>query len=135
MDPIAAIGVAAAIVGFVDFGLKLFSQADKMRGGSGKKTAQMVAADMIKFVKSLEASRVLASMRGSSDWSDYETLLDECTVISDEILKALNKMTDGKARGQFYPIHFRIALLSNRSDKHVETLLERLQRVRGQVIL
>ncbi|KAG7284500.1 hypothetical protein NEMBOFW57_010875 [Staphylotrichum longicolle] len=79
-------------------------------------------------------SRVLALMQSPQNWRDYEPLLDECTDISEEILKALAKIEDGEQRGRFRLASLRKAIASNRSGKNVEDLLKRLQLLRDQVI-
>lgn len=135
MNPITAAGLAAAVVTFLDLGFKILSGAAGIDDSSGSKTAKLVAADVIKSMDDIRNSRVLALMQSPENWRNYEPLLDECTDISEEILKALAKIEDGEPRGRFRLASLRKAIASNRSGKNVEDLLKRLQLVKDQVFL
>jgi len=135
MDPVTAVGLAAAILPFVQLGLELFSHAVGTHDHSGGKTAKMVAEDIVQSMTSIKASRVLLSTNGSRDWHNYEPLLDECIAISEEILRDLAKVPDSKGRGRFHIADFKKAFISIRSKRHVKNLVRRLELVRDQVIL
>jgi len=138
MDPITAVSLAGTIISFVDLGLKVFSKAAEIRRStdgfsSGSSTAQLIAADIVRSMESIRTSQLLAVARGSADSHDYDALLDECAAIAKELLEDLAKIRDGEPRGKFSSP--KKAMASIRSEKHVETVLKRLELVRDGVIL
>lgn len=127
MDPLSAIGLASAIITFIDFGCGLVSDAhDIYRSENG------LIQGLEEIDGACERSKELAvSIRSKIDTADHETLdelAEKCLSTAEEITEVLDGMRsahDGKRTGKLKSL--RKAFVQYRGRDKVEKLNRTLQ--------
>jgi hypothetical protein len=138
MEPATAAGLAVTVLGFVDLGFKIFNKAAEIYRSphgcsSGSNAAKYLAEEVIKSMDLIRAEQKLEAAQNSTGCERYDDLVNECSSIADEILLGLEKISVGKGLSRC--ASFKKAITSFRSEKHVEVLLERLERIKNEVTL
>jgi hypothetical protein len=139
MAELAALGLASNIVQFVDFGIKLFSEArDLCESAQESRTEDLelesVTLDLKKFAQSLHptAQPGPAPKSLSADDIALQKLAISCEKLASELLKLLD---DLKVKGQHNRRwkSFRQALRHVRKEEKINKLEERLERFQKQI--
>jgi hypothetical protein len=127
MDPISALGVAAAVVQFIDFSSKLI-----VTGIKSQKATAVAANESVHFV--INRMKELLNTLGSSTALSHGSIADlasECCAISKEILLLLEETRYEKG-GKFRK-NAKAVLKAVMSETEKELLLTRLDRARYQL--
>ncbi|KAJ5106840.1 hypothetical protein N7456_003515 [Penicillium angulare] len=142
MDPLSALSVASSVISFVDFGSKLVSQFNEIKGTyngepptvvrlkSFSNDLSSVAADAQNRVKEFGSSYPRASQA-------LARLNDECVEAEVQLGRFLDKMT-AKTQGnrlRNLEANGRAAFRAIWSEKQVEEWREKLERIRNQIMM
>ncbi|KAK5655226.1 hypothetical protein OQA88_5793 [Cercophora sp. LCS_1] len=120
MDPFSAIGLAANITGLIDFGLQAVSIADQIsRNGSTHGNCRSLADNL--------KSQMLTS-EPSVDNLPLQELAEECTRISEDLLRLLSQLTAPGSRSSVHVV--RLAWRNIRKKSEVAELEKRLSQAR-----
>ena len=128
MDPLSALGVAAAVVQFLDFSSGLISGTYKIyKAEDGdaptNQTLRKVATDLKDISDQL-------NQKGDSQ-SGPEQLCRECLDVADELTSVLDRLM--KQEKQSIWSSFRLALRAVWSQDKLESLQKRLDNLRQQM--
>jgi len=129
MDPLAALGLASAVVQFVDFGFKLVKGTAEIYDSATGATSQDVSLKLItqKLQELTSNLEVGASSPQNPDQSRLQALAEECQSLSAKILALLSK-TKTKDRSLRASAGAAIRTWRYREEKkEIETRLERCQ--------
>lgn len=135
----SALGLAANIVQFVDFGSKLLERANEIRNSTSGQLEEYTELETI--TKSLaNASRDfdLSVARNknrqlTSNDANIQTICHDSQVVADKLLDALNKLkSQGKNRKWTSVVH---ALKSIWGQEEIDSLKRRLDGFRQQLIV
>ncbi|PQE22020.1 Vegetative incompatibility HET-E-1 protein [Rutstroemia sp. NJR-2017a BBW] len=130
LDPLSAIGLASAIVQFVDFGSKLVSQGRELyENGS---LAQNDEIQLItESLKGMAADLTKSRMKyAHADDNEIQELARTCQSVADELLTVLKTLHPQK---QHSLESFRVALRTARKKGKVDDMGKRLRRLQGQI--
>jgi hypothetical protein len=156
MDPVSALGVAAAALQFVEFSCKLISKGKELYHGAESTLVQYAeisaaAANMSKWSKDLLARsrpEAVSMSEGSSDKSaepasakkqhspgivSLTSALEQCIEISKQLTARLNMLR--AATGSKKWNNFRQALKTVWAKEEIDIMVQRLNRARDQVTL
>ncbi|KAF2441831.1 hypothetical protein P171DRAFT_465451 [Karstenula rhodostoma CBS 690.94] len=135
LDPFSALGIAANVVQFIEFGSKLVSESHEIyKSATGTSTGivelEMIYTDLIKFTKSLQTPN------NSSQTPEEESLRQlaaSCLTVANELLNIINALkvnADGHHRKWR---SFRQAMKSTWKQTDIDNLQKRLADFRGQL--
>lgn len=131
MDPITAIGLAAAIVNFIDFAHKIVTGADELYKNAT--TEENIHAENI--VNDLDdAATDLTNLPGKTKHEKALNILAKnCTDISGDLHSLLKKLTVSGDRTKWKVL--RVAIRNVRKESDVARLVARLDKYRGEILL
>jgi hypothetical protein len=146
LDPVSALGVAAAVVQFIDYSTNLISKSVKIYKHISNKGAgftpqyadlEVITKDLLRHSKDLEKSAKAGPTGGSRNSNDEELhqLCLACTQVAAELLAALahSKL---KFMGKFRELKsFRHALMGTWPEEEIDSLQQRLDGFRQQLIV
>ena len=137
LESLAALGLAANIVQFVEFGYKLFSESRELYKASDKPVEESVELAIIsKALKHMSDNLVETS---SSDVQQAQAkapllpLAERCQTIADELLVALNALQVKGAKGKWQC--FRSALKRVWKSQDIENMARRLDSICGHLTI
>jgi hypothetical protein len=133
LDPITAIGLASAIVQFVDFSTKLFHDAEEIYVSSAHTTKDNERLEAV--VRNMKNQYLTLSAQNPSRQSKAERALceiaTECNSLSTEILKILQKVKPEKPNS--FRSSFSAAFKSKTHSGKIAHLKENLNSYQGQL--
>jgi hypothetical protein len=139
MDPLSALGLAASVVQFVQFGGSLVSKSHQIYTSSEGKLTSNVECEtattrLVALSEQLKDSLRNASSVGiSADELAIEALCNDCIVISKELLVRLNKLSADEGQRRRKWKSFRQALKSVWSKEDIDKIVRRLVTVRQEL--
>ncbi|PMD16751.1 hypothetical protein NA56DRAFT_632624 [Hyaloscypha hepaticicola] len=137
LDPLTAIGLASAIVQFVDFSSKLVSETKELyhsaEGNSiQNEELQAVTEDLKRLCKNLSSSQGRApSAKPSTDELALLELSGSCKVVADELIAVLEKLRVKAADDKWGS--FMMALRGAMKKEKIESIRARLDRIQSQL--
>lgn len=129
MDPFSAIGVAANITGLIDFGLRAVSIAKQIsQKGSAHHNADIesLTSKCRSLADSLKSQ--MLTPEPSVDHLRLQELAEECTRISEDLLRLLSELTASGSRSSVRDL--RLAWKNIRKKSEVAELEKRLGQAR-----
>ena len=131
LDPIAALGLAANIVQFVDFSWKLINDAkDLYESNNGASADNDVLQSVTNDIMLLDNKLTAPTAPGAIPDS-IRTLASQCKDVARELLRVLDKLkVDGPHKKWK---SFVQALRSVWKKKQIQSLVERLERLRSEM--
>ena len=159
MDPAAAIGLAASVITFIDFALRIFSTGSEIASSASGATEHnnelnKVYTTFKDFVSRLEPTQTSMSTHddsyknGSHSWNTFEIrkrmtehsaalqqVATECRIICDQMLNALERLRVQKNTKFRYLKSLRAALETVLTAKRIKELEERLKRFQTLIAL
>ncbi|KFY34676.1 hypothetical protein V494_06557 [Pseudogymnoascus sp. VKM F-4513 (FW-928)] len=131
MDPITAIGLAAAIVNFIDFAHKIVTGADELY----KSAATEEHKHTENIVNDLDdAATDLTNLPGKTKHEKaLNSLAENCKGISRELHNLLKKLTVSGDRTKWKVL--RVAIRNVRKESDVARLVAQLEKYRGEILL
>jgi uncharacterized protein Yka (UPF0111/DUF47 family) len=141
-EAIAAFGLAASIVSFIDFGSKILSAGYKLYkkrpgtrdNGEAQDLAQITESLQrvaVGITKSLE--QVDSSHEVPQNELDLRDLAKRCGEVAEELLRAVNGLEVGSKSSKWYS--FRTALKSVMAEGRIEALRQRLDQFRQEIVV
>jgi len=143
MDPLNAVPLAACVVQFTDFGIRLLSDTHevyKSASGQTSHTIELstVASDLLLLSGEVEQqSRNLSTTSGAGR-SDHTLvrLCGECKVVSQELQKALARLrADGTGSFNFAIKSFVVVIKGFWSSDKINGLRDKLLEIRQQMMM
>ncbi|KAI1423282.1 hypothetical protein F5Y12DRAFT_798597 [Xylaria sp. FL1777] len=144
MDPLSALGVAAAAVQFLDFGCRVLADTRKIyKSSTGSSTQSVelwtVSRDLVTLTTEVEAKLGAAKWEtenaGASE-QVFVRLCDECRDISRELQDMISKVqAKGITKLKLAMASFVQALNGMHSPAKIEQLKERLNQARQQMMM
>ena len=140
MDPVSALGVAAAVVQFVDFGNRVLSKTSNAykSARSGHLDLEIVTKDMIKVTKKLDEGLQAGSLAKraqlSTEERELQQLCQECNHIASQLSKALADLKPPKLQFWRKWESFYQALRSIWAEDKIEALQKQLDEFRKQLV-
>ena len=137
MDPISALGVAANIIAFVDFGSKLFSAIYHSGKTAQHADLNYVVRDLRNISSDLTTSLHSIGHGKGPVHDEHEDLLRElaqqCQNICSETLDVLGKLFSKGERGTWNAVQAAIRTVWNQN--RIDTLEKRLSHIRQELII
>jgi hypothetical protein len=130
LDPLSAIGLASAIVQFVDFSSKLVLEGYELyeKGSIARNDEiQLIAEDLKGLTAGLAKSQ---TQHAHADEKEMQKLACTCQSLADELLTVLKTLHPQKQNSL---ATFRVAIRSARKKGKVEDMGKRLRRLQGQI--
>ena len=133
LESLAALGLAANIVQFVEFGSKLFSESRALYKASDKPVEESVELEIIsKALKSLSDDLgAIPSSTTPQPQAELLPLAKRCQTIADELLVALNELHVKGANGKWRC--FRSSLKRIWKSREIENMARRLDSICGHL--
>ena len=138
LDPLSAIGLASAIVQFIDFSGSLISETREIYGagkGSLKQHEELAAItqDLKNLCQNLTPPQTRQAPSPSEDELALEEISKTCKDVAGEILLVLEKL---KAKGKYEKFEsFKTALKSALKREKIEEIKARIDRAQAQLQL
>lgn len=138
LDPLSAIGLASAIVQFVDFSGRLISETREIYGaGKGllkqNQELEEITQDLKKFCQDLTPDQPEQAPAPSDDEVVLQEISKTCKDIAVELLLVLDKL---KAKGRYEKFEsFKKALRSALKREKIEEIKARIDRAQAQLHL
>ena len=134
MDPITAIGLASAILTFVDFASKLTHgtyEIYKSAAGSMEDNVNVsvVVKDLQSIVQDLDPGPITRTKHEKA----LKELAAKCEKLSAKLLKLLEKLTLYGKRSSWKAL--KVKLESMQKDREVQTMQKQLGEYRSQILL
>lgn len=138
MDPLSALSIAAAVVQFLDFGLRVISKGNQIyRSGDGStdenRDLEVVTNDLLVLQTRLDQTgqRADQDRRPTEDEVILRRLSTTANELAKELLTRLNMV---KAQGRFRRWKsFRQAIKSVSSQKEINSLARRLSIIKEEL--
>jgi len=138
MDPFTALGLAAAVVQFVDFGIEIFHKSNEIltsaTGGSVDNTSIIDTTRDLQFLleKIKESQpKIPRSTILPPDQASLNDLVDNCNDIGDDLLKLARKGAIGPGAGRRKSLA--AALSTVWSAKQIKEKSDRLEKYQKQL--
>lgn len=139
-EAVAAFGVAANVVAFVDFGTKVFAAGFSLRKSAhgaldNNETHEQVTKDLSKLITDLRKSIAASSAPRQLTTNEIELLelAKQCNAAATKLLEALEKLKVQGKRGKWNC--FKAALKSVWKDSEIEDMQTSIDRIKQQLIL
>ena len=137
LESLAALGIAANIIQFVEFGCKLFSECRALYKTSDKRLEESVELGVIsKALKRLSTDLVTvppSTIPQSQSEAELLPLAERCQEIADELLMALDELQVKGVKGKWQC--FRSALKRIWKSQEIEDMARRLDSVCGHLTI
>ena len=131
MDPSTGLGIASGIVQFVDFSWRLLHEfQDLYKSGTGM-TADNDVIEIIARDLALHNNELLVPSFPSNLPEPFFRLASRCKAVADELLRVLDEIKVKNPHKKWTT--FVQALRSVWKKERVTNLLERMERLRGQM--
>jgi hypothetical protein len=133
MEPVTAIGLASAILSFVDFAQKVATGADELYNSAAGATEDNTNIKII--IKDLdEAAADLADLSGKTKHTQaLNSLAAKCRKLSEDLLRLLDKLAVSGKRSTWKVM--RVAIQNLRKEGKVAKMVARLADYRSQILL
>jgi hypothetical protein len=133
MEPVTAIGLAAAILSFVDFAQKVATGADELYNSAAGATEDNTNIKII--IKDLdEAAADLTDLSGKTKHTQaLNSLAAKCRKLSEDLLRLLDKLAVSGKRSTWKVM--RVAIQNLRKEGKVAKMVARLADYRSQILL
>jgi hypothetical protein len=133
MDPVSAIGLASAILSFIDQAYKIATGADELYHSATGATEDNTHTETI--IKDLdEAAADLTNISSKTKHGKaLNSLATKCKKISEDLLKLLEKLSVSGNRSTWKVL--RVAIRNLRKEKEVAKMVTRLGEYRSQILL
>ena len=137
-EALAALGVAANIVQFIDFGCKILSEGSRLhkyKGVSPSKNAELesIALDLQKLHKELQYPENETYQAPTPNDIQLHRLAEQCRGVCLELLAALEKMKIADPPGKWRS--FRVALKTVWGESEIKSLQMRLDEARQELVV
>jgi N-terminal domain on NACHT_NTPase and P-loop NTPases len=141
LEVFTAIGLAASIVQFVDYGTRLFSKSKEIYHSATGASSENVDLQIIcttlgelsEDLASASPTYLSLSPSYSKDEKALVTLAHECNKAASELLSILDKLQNRKGHTKF--TSFRQALLVMWNENRIAEISKKMNRFRDQVAL
>ena len=138
MEPLAALGLASAVIQFIDFGSKLLKETGEIAESGSTISVhylKTVTGDLESFNKTL-GQQVLDQLNGSNSEEEEALceLISKCSSLARELLDGLANVSSQAGKGAKWA-NIRAALKTIWKKDRIETLARRLNEYRDQLIL
>lgn len=131
MDPITAIGLASAIITFIDFAHKIVTRADELYKNATteeNKHTENIVSDLD------DAATDLTNLPGKTKHEKaLNNLAENCRDISRELHSLLKKLTVSGDRTKWKAL--KVGIHNIRKESEVTRLVARLDKYRGEILL
>ena len=135
LESLAALGIAANIIQFAEFGCKLFSTSRALYKASDKQVEESVELAIIsQALKRLSNNLAVIPSSTTSQpqaEADLLSLAKRCQTIAEELLAALDKLQVKGAKGKWQC--FRSALKRTWKSLEIEDMARRLDSICGHL--
>ena len=135
LESLTALGLAANITHFVEFGYKLFSESRELYKASDKRVEEAVELEIIsKALKRLSdglGATPLSTAPQPQAEVELLPLANRCQTIADELLVALKELQVKGAKGKWQC--FRFALKRIWKSQEIENMARRLDSICGHL--
>jgi hypothetical protein len=132
LDPLTAIGLASAIVQFVDFSSKLVSETKELYHSTQNEELQAVTQDLRELCTKLSSAQGrAASVEPSTDELALLELSGSCKAVADELVAVLEKLRVKSVHEKWGS--FKIALKGAMKKEKIESIRARLDRIQSQL--
>jgi N-terminal domain on NACHT_NTPase and P-loop NTPases len=136
MDPITCLGIASALVQFVDFGTKIISEAKELytsvHGASAENfELESITSDLSQLSKKL--SLPTSGEQVTDDEKELRKVAGSCKEVANELLEALHEIKVVGAHRKWQS--FRQALRNVMKREKIQSISARLERLQKQVQL
>jgi len=133
MEPVTAIGLASAILSFVDFAQKVAIGADELYNSAAGATEDNTNIKII--IKDLdEAAADLTDLSGKTKHTQaLNSLAAKCRKLSEDLLRLLDKLAVSGKRSTWKVM--RVAIQNLRKEGKVAKMVARLADYRSQILL
>lgn len=135
LESLAALGIAANIIQFVEFGCKLFSKSRALYKASDKRVEESVELEIIsKTLKRLSNELIAipsSTMSQSQDEAHLLPLVKRCQAIADELLVALDELQVNGGQGKWQC--FRSALKRIWKSNEIDDMSRKLDSICGHL--
>ena len=135
LESLAALGIAANIIQFVEFGCKLFSQSRALYKASDERVEESVELEIISKALKRLSNDLLATpsstMPQSQAEADLLPLAKRCQAIADELLVALNKLQVNGGKGKWQC--FRSALKRIWKSHEIDNMARKFDSICGHL--
>jgi hypothetical protein len=138
MDPLAALGLAAAVVQFVDFGIEIFRKSNEIlhsaSGASAENTSiKNTTSDLQVLLQNIKDSQppVNAGTDIPAEQVSLNSLVVSCNEVGDELLKLVRDVSAGPGAGKRKSLA--AALSSAWSRKQIQEITDMLERYKKQL--
>jgi hypothetical protein len=138
MDPLSALSIAATVVQFVDFGMRVVSKGNQIyRSGDGSldenRDLEIVTNDLLVLQMKLDQTGQRADQDGRP--TEDEVILRRLSTTANELAKnLLTRLNMVKAQGRFRRWKsFRQAIKSVSSQKEINSLAQRLSLMKEEL--
>lgn len=134
MDPLTALGLAANIVQFVDFGFKLLGGAREIyssASGATKDNEVLESVTKKMDMLSIALSAVPTTPNQSQEEKDLSNLAAECAMASNEIFKLLAKI---KPKNPKSKLQIGLSIIKTKvKENDIAALEKRIDKYRSQI--
>ena len=135
LESLAALGIAANIIQFVEFGHKLFSRSRELYKASDERVEESVELEIIsKALKRLRDDLVAipsSTTPQSQAEADLLPLTERCQSIANELLVALNELQVNGGKGKWQC--FRSALKRIWKSHEIDEMARKLDSICGHL--
>lgn len=137
LESLAALGIAANIIQFVEFGCKLFSKSRALYKASDTRVEESVELEIIsKALKRLSNDLIAipsSTMSQSQAEADLLPLVKRCQAIAKELLVALDELQVNGGKGKWQC--FRSALKAIWKSDEIDDMARKLDSICGHLTI
>ena len=135
LESLAALGLAANIIQFVEFGCKLFSESRALYKASDELVEESLELEIISKALKRMSNNLIAmpssTMPQSQDEASLIPLAKRCQAISDKLLAAVNKLQANGGKGKWQC--FRSALRRIWKSHEIDDMARKLDSICGHL--
>ena len=135
LESLAALGVAANIIQFVEFGCKLFSESRELYKASDRLVEESAELEIISKALKRLSDDLIAIPSSTTPQSQAEAnllpLAKRCQAIADELLVAVNKLQANGGKGKWQC--FRSALRRIWRSHEIDDMAKKLDSICGHL--
>lgn len=135
LDPLTAFGLAANIVQFLEFTLKLVTETrDIYQSASGHSAKSASLSSIADDLKSLSEGLLLSSVRGNTSIGpDLRLLADQAKKVAEELCDAISTVRAKRPHSIWHS--FKAVLREIYNDEKIKGLLSEITRLQNSLIL